>query len=507
MLKLNYCHKLEVILNRYILAIDQGTTSSRAVVFDKEINKLSSVQEEFKQYYPNPGWVEHDAAEIFDCTLEVMKRAIKDAKITSEEIAALGITNQRETVVLWEKATGNPVCRAIVWQCRRTADIADKLINDGYGDFIHSKTGLIPDAYFSGTKIKWILDNVPGLRQRAENNEILAGTIDTWLVWKLSGGKAHVTDYTNASRTMLYNIHSLEWDKDLLKLLDIPENILPEVKNSSEVYAITDKSICGIEVPIASVIGDQQSALFGQGCFLPGETKVTYGTGCFLLMNTGTKPVESKHRLLTTIAIGIDGKVEYALEGSVFIGGALIKWLRDELGIISSAQECDILAESVRDSDGVILVPAFTGLGAPYWNSYARGTILGLTRGANKSHICRAALDAIAFQVKDEIECMKNDSEMEIPMLKVDGGVCVSDLMLQFQSDILGTPICRPENVETTITGAAFLAGLAVGFWKSKDEILEHWKKDKMFECQMDETERTLLYSRWKKAVECTMNI
>lgn len=492
--------------SKYILAIDQGTTSSRAVVFDKKINKLSSVQKEFKQYYPQPSWVEHDATEIFKCTLDVMKKAIKDAKINSEQIVALGITNQRETVVLWEKATGNPVYRAIVWQCRRTANLADKLINDGYSDFIRDKTGLIPDAYFSGTKIKWILDTVPGLRKRAENNEILAGTIDTWLVWKLSGGKAHVTDYTNASRTMLYNIHTLEWDKELLELLDIPENILPQVKNSSEVYAVTDKNVCGIEVPIASVIGDQQAALFGQGCFLPGETKTTYGTGCFLLMNTGTKPVISKHKLLTTIAIGINGKVEYALEGSVFIGGALIKWLRDELEIISSAQECDILADSVKDSNGVVLVPAFTGLGAPYWNSYTRGTVVGLTRGVNKAHICRAALDAIAFQVKDEIECMKDDAQIDIPVLKVDGGVSVSDLMLQFQSDILGIPVCRPKNVETTITGAAFLAGLAVGFWNSKDEILEQWEKDKTFNPSMKEAEKSKLYSRWQKAIECAMS-
>ena len=325
-------------------------------------------------------------------------------------------------------------------------------------------------------------------------------------MWKLSGGKAHVTDYTNASRTMLYNIHTLEWDKELLELLDIPENILPQVKNSSEVYAVTDKNVCGIEVPIASVIGDQQAALFGQGCFLPGETKTTYGTGCFLLMNTGTKPVTSKHKLLTTIAIGINGKVEYALEGSVFIGGALIKWLRDELEIISSAQECDILADSVKDSNGVVLVPAFTGLGAPYWNSYTRGTIVGLTRGVNKAHICRAALDAIAFQVKDEIECMKDDAQIDIPVLKVDGGVSVSDLMLQFQSDILGIPVCRPKNVETTITGAAFLAGLAVGFWNSKDEILEQWEKDKTFNPSMKEEEKAKLYSRWQKAIECAMS-
>ena len=371
-------------------------------------------------------------------------------------------------------------------------------------DKIKQKTGLIADAYFSASKIKWLIENIAQVKELLENNNLCIGTIDSFLSYKLTG--KFVTDTTNASRTMLYNIHTLEWDKELLELLDIPENILPQVKNSSEVYAVTDKNVCGIEVPIASVIGDQQAALFGQGCFLPGETKTTYGTGCFLLMNTGTKPVNSKHKLLTTIAIGINGKVEYALEGSVFIGGALIKWLRDELEIISSAQECDILADSVKDSNGVVLVPAFTGLGAPYWNSYTRGTIVGLTRGVNKAHICRAALDAIAFQVKDEIECMKDDSQIDIPVLKVDGGVSVSDLMLQFQSDILGIPVCRPKNVETTITGAAFLAGLAVGFWNSKDEILEQWEKDKIFNPLMDEAEKSKLYGRWQKAIECAMS-
>lgn len=491
---------------KYVIALDQGTTSSRAIIYNQNAHPLGSAQKEFTQFYPKPGWVEHDPEEIFKSQLNVMQSVIIDNDIKMDEIAAIGITNQRETVVLWDKETGKPVYNAIVWQCRRTSSFCEKLISEGYEDSIREKTGLKIDPYFSGTKIKWILDNVSGLRERAEKGEILAGTIDTWLVWKLSGGKAHVTDYTNASRTMLYNIHTLEWDKELLELLDIPENILPQVKNSSEVYAVTDKNVCGIEVPIASVIGDQQAALFGQGCFLPGETKTTYGTGCFLLMNTGTKPVTSKHKLLTTIAIGINGKVEYALEGSVFIGGALIKWLRDELEIISSAQECDILADSVKDSNGVVLVPAFTGLGAPYWNSYTRGTIVGLTRGVNKAHICRAALDAIAFQVKDEIECMKDDAQIDIPVLKVDGGVSVSDLMLQFQSDILRIPVCRPKNVETTITGAAFLAGLAVGFWNSKDEILEQWEKDKTFNPSMKEEEKSRLYSRWQKAIECAMS-
>lgn len=447
-------------MSQYILSLDQGTTSSRAIIFDEKVNNIMACQEEFTQIYPKPGWVEHDPEELFQCQLKVMKEAVEKSKINLQDLKAVGITNQRETVVLWERQTGKPVYNAIVWQCRRTADTAECLASGGYSQMIREKTGLIPDAYFSGTKIKWILDNVPGVREKAEKGEILAGTIDTWLIWKLSGGKVHVTDYTNASRTMLFNIRTLQWDKELLELLSIPESLLPEVKDSSCVYTTTSKEVCGFEVPIASAIGDQQSALFGQGCFNRGEAKSTYGTGCFLLMNTGTKIIQSKNKLITTIALGLNGKIEYALEGSVFIGGAVIKWLRDELGIIQSAHECDTLAETVKDSNGVILVPAFTGLGAPYWDPYARGTILGLSRGANKAHICRAALDSIAYQVKDEIECMQEDAGVKIPELKTDGGASVSNIMLQFQSDILGIPVIRPKNVETTATGLHFLQAL-----------------------------------------------
>lgn len=489
-------------MEKYILALDQGTTSSRAVIFNKQVEKIACAQREFPQHFPHPGWVEHNPEDIFTSQLSVMKEAIMKAKLKPEQIEAVGITNQRETVILWDKNTGKPVYNAIVWQCRRTANLADQLISTGRGDLIRSKTGLLPDAYFSGTKIKWILDNVPGVRQRANNGEILAGTVDTWLTWRLSGKKVHVTDYTNACRTMLFNIHTLQWDDELLQLLDIPKCILPEVKDSSYIYAVTDKAVCGFEAPIASLIGDQQAALFGQACFNEGEMKSTYGTGCFLLMNTGAKPINSKHKLLTTIALGLNGQIQYALEGSVFIGGALIKWLRDELGIIKSAHECDILAESVENSNGVILVPAFTGLGAPYWDSYARGTIVGLTRGANKAHICRAALEAIAYQVKDEIECMKEDAGIKLTSLKVDGGASVSNLMMQFQADILDTPVYRPENTETTVTGAAFLAGLATGFWKSKDEIKNVWKINRVFTPSMEESDRTKLYVQWQKAVE-----
>ncbi|MCR5605306.1 MAG: glycerol kinase GlpK [Treponema sp.] len=493
-------------MNRYILALDQGTTSSRAIIFDQKVNKISMAQAEFPQYYPKPGWVEHNPVEIFNCQLSVMKQAIEQARINVSQIAAIGITNQRETVVLWDKNTGKPIYNAIVWQCRRTASIADNLIKEGLAETIQTKTGLMPDAYFSATKIKWILDNIPNAREKANKGEILAGTIDTWLIWKLSGGKVHITDYTNASRTMLFNIHKLEWDKDLLKILDIPFQILPQVRDSSSFYAITDKNVCGFEIPIASAIGDQQAALFGQGCFHEGETKATYGTGCFLLMNTGKKAVQSKNRLLTTIALGLNGKIEYALEGSVFMGGAVIQWLRDELGIISTAHECDTLAESVNDTNGVILVPAFTGLGAPYWDSYARGVITGLTRGSNKAHICRAALNAIAYQVKDELECMKSDSSIDIPVLKVDGGACISNIMMQFQADILGTKVCRPKNIETTVTGAAFLAGLAVSVWTSKDEIIKVWKEDCSFTPVMTEETRETLYADWKKALEKSRN-
>lgn len=499
-----YTHVIIFHMEKFIVALDQGTTSSRAIIFDKNLNKRSVVQKEFTQYFPQPGWVEHDANEIFLCQLEVMREAVAKAQIASEQIAAIGITNQRETVVVWDKKTGEPIYHAIVWQCRRTANIIDELVKNGYEDIIRAKTGLFPDAYFSATKIKWILDNVKGAREKALAGELLAGTIDTWLIWKLSGGKAHITDYTNASRTMLYNIHTLQWDSELLNLLEMPKCLFPEVKDSSSIYCETDKNICGFSVPIASAIGDQQAALFGQGCFQKGEVKSTYGTGCFLLMNTGDKPIESKHKLLTTIALGIDGKIEYALEGSVFIGGALIKWLRDELGLIATAHECDLLAESVADSNGVVIVPAFTGLGAPYWDSYARGTIIGLTRGVNKAHICRAALEAIAFQVKDELECMKEDAGIAIPSVKVDGGASVSDIMMEFQSDILNVPVYRPDNVETTITGAAFLAGLAVGYWKDKQELIDRWQVNRIFTPNMNESERVARYTVWERAVERT---
>lgn len=493
-------------MEKYILALDQGTTSSRAVIFNKKIQKISTAQTEFPQIFPQAGWVEHDPEDIFASQLSVMKEAILKAKIKPEQIDALGITNQRETVIIWDKESGKAIYNAIVWQCRRTADLADKLIQDGLSDYIKAKTGLLPDAYFSATKIKWLLDNVPHAREKAKEGKLLAGTVDTYLAWRLSGKKCHVTDYTNASRTMLFNIHTLSWDKDLLKLFDIPENILPQVKDSSSIYAMTDQEICGFQVPIASLIGDQQAALFGQACFNKGETKCTYGTGCFLLMNTGKTPIDSKHKLLTTIALGLNGEIEYALEGSVFIAGALIKWLRDQLGLIECANDINGLAESVTDSNGVYIVPAFTGLGAPYWDSYARGTIVGLTRGSNKAHICRAALEAIAYQVKDELECMKEDSQIDIPCLKVDGGVSVSNPMLDFQADILNTPVYRPQNTETTVTGAAFLAGLATGFWKSKEEIAEEWQIDKIFTPSMSEEKRMASYTQWKEAVNRSMN-
>ena len=490
---------------KYVIALDQGTTSSRAIVYDKDAHPLGSKQREFTQYYPKPGWVEHDAEELFKCQLKVLESVLIDNDIKFDEVAAIGITNQRETVVIWDKKTGKPVYHAIVWQCRRTADICEKLSKEGYDEIIKEKTGLLIDAYFSGTKIKWILDNVPGVRERAEKGELLAGTIDTWLIWKLSGGKAHVTDVTNACRTMLFNIYECEWDEELLKLLNIPRCILPQVCDSSQVYCETDKQLCGFSVPIASAVGDQQAALFGQGCFKKGDAKNTYGTGCFMLMNTGDKPVVSKN-LLTTIALGMNGKVEYALEGSVFIGGAVIKWLRDELELISSAPEIDRLAESVPDANGAYLVPAFVGLGTPYWDMYARGTIVGLTRGVKKAHICRAALEGIAFEVRDVLDEMVRDSGTSINTLNVDGGACVSNVMMQFQSDILNTRVCRPKNVETTALGAAYLAGLAVGFWKSKEEILERRETDKIFEPSMNDERRTELYSGWKKAVERAKN-
>lgn len=486
---------------KYVIALDQGTTSSRAIVYDQNARPVGSKQREFTQYYPHPGWVEHDAEELFKCQLKVMESVLIDNEIKFDEVAAIGITNQRETVVVWDKKTGKPVYNAIVWQCRRTADICDKLKADGYEDIIKEKTGLKIDAYFSGTKIKWILDNVPGVRERAEKGELLAGTIDTWLIWKLSGGKCHVTDVTNASRTMLFDIYEVDWDDALLKLLNIPRCILPSVHDSSEIYCETDKEVCGMAVPIASAVGDQQAALFGQGCFKKGDAKNTYGTGCFMLMNTGENPVLSEN-LLTTVALGMNGHVEYALEGSVFIGGAVIKWLRDELELISSAPEIDRLAESVPDSNGAYLVPAFVGLGTPYWDMYARGTIVGLTRGVKKAHVCRAALEGIAFEVRDVLDEMVRDSGISINALNVDGGACVSNVMMQFQADILNTKVCRPLNVETTALGAAYLAGLAVGFWKSKEELLQRRETERVFDPVMDEKRRAELYDGWKKAVE-----
>lgn len=492
---------MDVMAKKYVIALDQGTTSSRAIVYDKNARPVGSLAKEFPQIYPQPGWVEHDAEEIFKSQLRVMQGVLIDNDIKMDEIAAIGITNQRETVVLWDKETGVPVYNAIVWQCRRTASLCEELISKGYSDIIREKTGLLIDAYFSGTKIKWILDNVPGVRERAEKGEILAGTIDTWLIWKLSGGTCHVTDVTNASRTMLYNIYMMEWDTELLNLLNIPRCILPEVGDSSKIFCTTDPDVCGFSVPIASAIGDQQSALFGQGCFKKGDAKNTYGTGCFMLMNTGSSPVVSK-RLLTTIAIGMKGEVQYALEGSVFIGGAVIKWLRDELELISSAPEIDRLAESVPDSNGAYLVPAFVGMGTPYWDMYARGTIVGLTRGVKKAHICRAALEGIAFQVKDVLESMVEDSGTQINSLNVDGGACVSNIMMQFQADILNTKVHRPKNVETTALGAAYLAGLATGFWKSKEEIINQRETDKDFLPSMDDSVRKKLCKGWAKAIE-----
>lgn len=488
---------------KYIMALDRGTTSSRCIIFDKDGNIIKVAQKEFKQIYPNPGWVEHDAMEIWGSQSGVMREAVDTAGINPEEIAAIGITNQRETTVVWDKNTGKPIYNAIVWQCRRTSEICDNLKEKGLTECIREKTGLIIDAYFSATKVKWILDNVEGARERAEKGELLFGTIDTWLIWKLTGGKVHVTDYSNASRTMMYNINTLEWDKDILKELDIPEIMLPEVKESSCIYGYTDSGLfADIRIPISGCAGDQQSALFGQNCFEEGTAKNTYGTGCFLLMNTGEKPVKSENGLLTTISWGVDGKVEYALEGSIFMGGASIQWLRDELRMIKSAADSEKYAMRVEDTNGVYVVPAFTGLGAPYWDMYARGTIVGLTRGAKKEHLIRATLESIAYQTKDVLEAMQNDAKMELKALKVDGGASNNNFLMQFQSDILNVKIDRPKIVETTALGAAYLAGLAVGFFKNKEDIKKRWVCDREFTAKMNEETREKSYKGWKKAVE-----
>ena len=490
---------------KYIMALDQGTTSSRCILFDHAGRICSLAQKEFKQYYPRPGWVEHDAQEIWDTTLEVARIAMLKLKISAEDIGGIGITNQRETTVVWDKATGEPVYNAIVWQCRRTSETVDALIENGYGDMIRAKTGLVPDAYFSGTKLKWILDNVEGARERAERGELLFGTIDTWLIWKLTGGMSHVTDYTNASRTMLFDIHRLRWDEELLELLGIPACMLPEVRPSSQVYGWSQYELFGGEIPVAGAAGDQQSALFGQCCFEPGDVKNTYGTGCFLLMNTGAQPVESKSGLLTTIAATLPGQVQYALEGSVFTAGAAVQWLRDELGVISSAAESLDYAARVPDTAGVYVVPAFTGLGAPYWNQYARGMITGVTRGFSRAHLVRATLESIAYQAYDICKAMEADAGVPLTRLKVDGGASANEFLMQFQSDILGSEVVRPKCIETTAMGAAYLAGLAVGFWSGLDDVRASWETDTVFVPCMEEEHRGELLSGWKKAVKSAL--
>ncbi|RAK07431.1 glycerol kinase [Halanaerobium saccharolyticum] len=486
----------------YILAIDQGTTSSRAIVFNHDGEIVSSSQREFTQHFPKPGWVEHDPDEIWGTTLAVMADAMGRKNINPPQIAAIGITNQRETTVVWDAETGEPIHNAIVWQDRRTASICDDLKDQGLEEKIKNKTGLVVDAYFSGTKIKWLLDNVEGARKKAEAGKLRFGTIDSWLIWKLTGGKTHVTDYTNASRTLIYNIFDLEWDQEMLEILDIPESMLPEVKQSSEVYAETvDYHFFGQNVPIAGIAGDQQAATFGQVCYEKGMAKNTYGTGCFMLMNTGENAVKSENGLLTTIAYGVDGKVNYALEGSIFIAGAAIQWLRDEMELIDSAPESEEHARKVDDTGGVYVVPAFAGLGAPYWDMYARGTIVGLTRGTSKEHIIRATLESIAYQSRDVLEAMEADSGIELKKMRVDGGAAMNDFLMQFQADILGSEVERPEINETTALGAAYLAGLAVGFWESKEELIEKWKQDKNFKSEMSADRRKKLYNGWKKAV------
>lgn len=489
-------------MDKYIMALDLGTTSCRCIIFDKNGRICSAAQKEFTQYFPQPGWVEHDAEEIWATQTGLMYEAMSKIDITINEIAGIGITNQRETTVLWDKETGRPVHKAIVWQCRRTAGYCDELKKLGMAEFFRSKTGLVLDAYFSATKLRWLLDNVIGARERAEKGELLFGTVDTWIIWKLTGGKVHVTDYSNASRTMLFNIHTLKWDEEILRVLKIPQQILPEVKPSSHVYGYTDSKLFGREVPIAGAGGDQQCALFGQTCFERGEVKNTYGTGGFMLMNTGTAPVNSHNGLVTTIAWGVDDKVEYALEGSIFVAGAAVQWLRDELGLIRDAAESEVLAKSVPDANGCYVVPAFVGLGAPYWDQYARGAIVGLTRGVNRNHIVRATLESIAYQVNDVLMAMQEDSGMPITSLRVDGGACDNDFLMQFQADILNTSVVRPYCIETTAMGAAYLAGLAVGYWRSKKEILANHVIAAEFKPQMGQAKRESLLQGWHNAVK-----
>jgi glycerol kinase len=493
--------------DKYILALDQGTTSSRAILFAKDSSIVAVAQKEFTQIFPKAGWVEHNAEEIWATQIGVVAEVIAKAGISAADIAAVGITNQRETTVVWDKNTGKPVYNAIVWQSRQTAGICEELKAKGLEPMFRFKTGLVVDAYFSGTKVKWILDNVEGARAKAEAGDLLFGTIETWLIWKLTGGKVHITDYSNASRTLMFNIRELKWDEEILKELTVPACMLPEVRPSSEVYGYTDPSVfLGGSVPIAGAAGDQQAALFGQTCFQPGMAKNTYGTGCFMLMNTGSQVYESKHGLLTTIAWGINGRVEYALEGSIFVAGSAVQWLRDGLRVIDSAPDSEYYAKKVKDADGVYVVPAFVGLGAPYWDMKARGAIFGLTRGTNKSHLVRATLDSMAYQTKDVLSAMEGDSGIRLQALKVDGGAVANNILMQFQADVLQVPVDRPQVIETTALGAAYLAGLAVGVWTSQEDLIDNWKLDRRFEPQMAEEEVAKLYKGWQKAVKRTFD-
>ncbi len=484
---------------KYILALDQGTTSSRAIVFDHNGSVISVAQQEFRQIFPQPGWVEHDAQEIWATQSNVAAQALNKARLTANDVAAIGITNQRETTVVWDRTTGKPICNAIVWQDRRTAAACDRLQARGLAKSIRRKTGLVVDAYFSGTKLQWILNNVPGAKAQARAGQLAFGTVDSWLVWNLTGGRVHVTDPSNASRTMLFNIQTGDWDDELLKLFGVPRSILPEVRSSSEVYG--ESNLLGAPIPIAGIAGDQQAALFGQVCTKPGMVKNTYGTGCFMLMHTGVKPIASRNNLLTTVAWRIGGRTEYALEGSIFIAGAVVQWLRDGLGIISSSTEVEALASQVPDNGGVYLVPAFAGLGAPHWDQYARGLLIGLTRGSTRAHIARAALEGIAFQVADVLQAMQSDAKIRLKELRVDGGACANNLLMQFQADLLGVPVVRPKVAETTALGAAYLAGLGVGFWKDTSEIASQWQTDRRFVPAMKSAVRKKLFAGWDKSL------
>ena len=489
-------------MGRYVMALDAGTTSNRCILFNKKGEMCSVAQREFTQYFPKPGWVEHDADEIWATMLGVAVEAMTMIGASAKDIAAIGITNQRETTIVWDKQTGEPIHPAIVWQCRRTSGYCDELKEKGLTEEFRRKTGLVIDAYFSGTKVKWLLDHVPGARERAEKGELLFGTVETWLIWKLTKGAVHVTDYSNASRTMLFNINTLEWDDEILAELDIPKSMLPEAKPSSCIYGEADPSFLGGSIPIAGAAGDQQAALFGQTCFTAGEAKNTYGTGCFLLMNTGEKPVFSKNGLVTTIAWGLDGKVNYALEGSIFVAGAAVQWLRDEMRIIDSSPDSEYMAKKVKDTNGCYVVPAFTGLGAPHWDQYARGTIVGITRGVNKYHIIRATLESLAYQVNDVLEAMKADSGISLAALKVDGGASANDFLMRTQADIIDAPVNRPQCVETTAMGAAYLAGLAVGYWANKEDVIKNWAIDKTFKPSITEEDRAVRIKGWNKAVK-----